>query len=617
MKKLYAILILAFFFIALSAQTVWINEVWYDTPYSSDSLAFVELKGTPGLALDTFTVYGINGNGGVVYYTISLAGCTIPADSYFVIGDIGTVANVDLINSLVDFQNGPDNIMLGTTGALIIDAMGYGDFDGAVFTGLDFPTYDVYNKYSLSRLYHTDINYYDYVPLANITPGEHNGTYMFSTINAIQLDSWTGSALADSTVHIWGMVTAIFMDDSSYCLQSGTGAWNGVEVWKDMMADSYAIGDSVIIVGVIYEYNSKTVVEYGASAKGHTGNTPVATVITAGSAGEEYEGQLVQLNYVTVLTAPDGFGEWLVLDLNGDTLKIGDRSANYTVPSIGDILYSITGILDYSFAEFKLEPRSDADIVFGYDLGGVIGLSDNPADSSGTIVECVEMALYDTTDASGAYMFGTIPADTYTLILTHTGYVTDTINAVFTGTETFDRTLAVETYTLSGIIGLSDNPADSSGTEVYCVELPATDTTDATGYYEFLGLPPESYTLIVSHAGYITDTINAVFTGSETFNMTLIYDASGITSEDARNLPVISELRTDAAELSFIYNKKTADNADIGIYDLTGRTLFSRNISDGPGTYSVSLNREFPKGIYFISIREGSDNFIKKFVIVR
>lgn len=700
MKRFLIPFILAFAALSLFAQdAVWINEVWYDTPLSGDSLAFVELKGTPGLALDTFLVYGINGNGGTTYQTISLVACTIPADSYFVIGADNAVPNVDLAVSAADYQNGSDNIMLGNLSMIPFDAIGYGSFLGndSFFTGLVFPTYDIYNAYSLSRLYSTGVNYYDYIPTVIQTPGAANVSFKMSTINAVQLDSWSGSALADSTVHLVGMVTAVFMDDSSYYIQSGTGAWNGVEVWKDMMADSYAVGDTVIVVGAIYEYNGQTVVEYGMSAKGHTGNTPVPTIISAGSAGEEYEGQFIELNDVTVLTAPDGFGEWLIEDSNGDTLKVGDRSGNYTAPSVGVRLYSITGILDYSFSEFKLEPRSDADLVPGYDLTGVIGLADNPADSSGTIVECVEMSMTDTTDATGAYLFELIPAGTYTLIVSHSGYVTDTINAVFSGTETFDLTLfipanpltgiiglsdnpadssgtvvyleeltqtdttdaagyyeflnipdgsytlivshdgyvtdtinavftgsetfdltlAVATYTMSGIIGLSDNPADSSGTAVYCVEIPDTDSTDASGYYEFPGLPAGSYTLIVTHDGYFPDTINAVFTGSETFDVTLVFDASGITDEAFLKLPTITEFTNNNSRISFIYNKKSDDYAGIGIYDLTGRTLYSTGISSSAGSYNINVNTKLPKGVYFINILEGKDNFVKKFVIIQ
>jgi len=106
-----------------------ISELFYDAPGSDAGLAFVELFGTPGDSLDGLLLEGINGSGGTVYKTISLGG-VFPLDGVFVIGDESggstQVANADLVAD-VDFQNGPDSVILRDAAA-VLDAVAYGNF---------------------------------------------------------------------------------------------------------------------------------------------------------------------------------------------------------------------------------------------------------------------------------------------------------------------------------------------------------------------------------------------------------------------------------------------------------------------------------------------------------
>jgi hypothetical protein len=114
-----------------------ISELFYDAPGSDAGLVFVELFGTPGDSLDGLLLEAINGSGGTVYKTISLSGA-FPLDGVFVIGDENggstQVAGADFIAD-VDFQNGPDSVVLRDAVA-VLDAVAYGSFDaGDVFAG--------------------------------------------------------------------------------------------------------------------------------------------------------------------------------------------------------------------------------------------------------------------------------------------------------------------------------------------------------------------------------------------------------------------------------------------------------------------------------------------------
>jgi len=161
---------------AVQAQTV-ISEVLYDAAGTDNGNVFVELFGLPGTMLDGVLLEGVNGSDGSVYSSIPLSG-VIPADGIFVIGDDsgdGTtlVQNADLVID-VDFQNGPDSIVLRSVD-VILDALGYGDFAGGVFAGEGNAAPDVAAGFSLARLnplIDSDDNLADFVALEVPTPGD-------------------------------------------------------------------------------------------------------------------------------------------------------------------------------------------------------------------------------------------------------------------------------------------------------------------------------------------------------------------------------------------------------------------------------------------------------------
>jgi len=159
----------------VGAIGVYINEFYYDTP-GTDSLCFVEIYGPGAMSLDGFTLVGVNGNGGVDYATIDLTGHAIPGDGFFVVGEFSTVTNVDLVDSVADLQNGPDNLELRYHG-ITVDAVGYGTLNGWDFTGEWLPAVDVEAGHSLGRYpdgYDTDNNVVDFNDYDTPSPGTPN-----------------------------------------------------------------------------------------------------------------------------------------------------------------------------------------------------------------------------------------------------------------------------------------------------------------------------------------------------------------------------------------------------------------------------------------------------------
>lgn len=157
------------------ASTV-ISELFYDATGADNGLVFVELFGAPGTLLDGMLLEGVNGGDGAVYRSISLSG-VIPADGIFVIADdrgdgTSLVAGFDLVAE-VDFQNGPDSIVLRNA-AGVLDALGYGDFSAAVFAGESSAAVDVGAGSSLVRLdpfVDSNDNSVDFSVLDTPTPG--------------------------------------------------------------------------------------------------------------------------------------------------------------------------------------------------------------------------------------------------------------------------------------------------------------------------------------------------------------------------------------------------------------------------------------------------------------
>jgi hypothetical protein len=152
---------------------VTINELLYDPP-GSDSIdtEFLELAGPVGLDLFGLQVTFVNGNDGAVYETLNLEG-TIPRSGYVLIGGGGETA---LPGTL---QNGPDGVVLIDCEGSVVDALGYGEFEGDISPGEGGSAEDVSDGSSLARCADssdTDNNAADF-HAATPTPGAENSGF--------------------------------------------------------------------------------------------------------------------------------------------------------------------------------------------------------------------------------------------------------------------------------------------------------------------------------------------------------------------------------------------------------------------------------------------------------
>ncbi|MFQ5707617.1 MAG: FlgD immunoglobulin-like domain containing protein [bacterium] len=181
-------------------------------------------------------------------------------------------------------------------------------------------------------------------------------------------------------------VNGIAVSDSgdfgnNFILQQGSGAWNGIKVFTGSGNVNVGRGDSVSVTGKATEFRgdteigniqSLTVISTGHPVPDAT-DVSTGDVNTGGSMSESFESVLIRLSNVEITDAnpdaPSNFGEWVVDDGSGP-LRVDD-SGQYTFTTtdatsadflpLGTTIASFTGVLDFTFSNFKLQPRNNDD----------------------------------------------------------------------------------------------------------------------------------------------------------------------------------------------------------------------------------------------------------------
>ena len=172
-------------------------------------------------------------------------------------------------------------------------------------------------------------------------------------------------------VTVYGIVTAGSDEwarslSGGFFIADGPGAWHGVFVWAP--SSSVHRGDSVVVTGTVQEYYGRTEIS-ASSVSVLATRRPVpeptevtlSEIATGSSSAESFEGVLVRVSQAWVVDPNLGYGEWLVEDPTGQA-RVDDASDYVYSPTTEDTLY-LQGILDYSYSNFKLEPRGNADII--------------------------------------------------------------------------------------------------------------------------------------------------------------------------------------------------------------------------------------------------------------
>jgi hypothetical protein len=317
---------------ASAQQALIINEIFYDSTISSDGGTFTEILGPPAMALDGYTLVGVNGNDGLDYATLALTGMVIPADGRLVISKDNTVANYDYISTTVDWQNGPDEVQI-RQGTTVIDGICYGyaallSCEGAT-NGPDVAAGNSISRCPDGR--DTNDNFEDTAE-AVPTPGTPNTTCPAAPVDmelceALAMDG-TGQPIHLGTlVHIVSPLTVLSDDDNFSLTNLDIYATDGaccVNVFATGMDPVLAVGDWIDVTGTVTLYFGKfeistpgCVVTYLSG--GHALPTPEEITAQELSLHEkDYEGCLVSIC-------------GLHSTGTGDSWPVSGNNANYVV----------------------------------------------------------------------------------------------------------------------------------------------------------------------------------------------------------------------------------------------------------------------------------------------
>lgn len=192
-----------------------------------------------------------------------------------------------------------------------------------------------------------------------------------STIVAVQ-DPATQQEGARVT--ITGAVISAIGAEDVWIAQTGATTYGGIQVHLGEAgpAGTLAVGDTVTVEGSVSDFFGLTELAGGCGAPATVTETgvgapPVASVIadpatiSTAATAEPYEGMLVRVNNVDVLTAKNEFGEFTV---GAAAAPLGIDDTLFDAPEPLPARYlSITGVLTFSFDAFKILPRSADDLV--------------------------------------------------------------------------------------------------------------------------------------------------------------------------------------------------------------------------------------------------------------
>ncbi len=204
--------------------------------------------------------------------------------------------------------------------------------------------------------------------------------FMLSALTAVTIYEiqYTEDPSGDSTydgevVTTTGIVTAYgFGNDKYFISMPEGGAWKGIYVYD--YTNAPAPGDEVEITATVDEYYDLTeltfVTSFSILSSGNPIPDPVSITTNELATEEMYEGVLVTISNITVTEIPNSYNEWYVDDGSGEC-QVDDGFFEYPAPLIGDEFISITGLVDYGFYYYSINPRDANDVVVG-GVGAII-----------------------------------------------------------------------------------------------------------------------------------------------------------------------------------------------------------------------------------------------------
>ncbi|TLY53244.1 MAG: hypothetical protein E6K53_01615, partial [Gammaproteobacteria bacterium] len=220
------------------------------------------------------------------------------------------------------------------------------------------------------------------------------------------------------------------------------------------------------------------------------------------------------------------------------------------------------------------------------DVKGIVTDQSTAQPLAGVAIRLAENAGISGTSANdGSFHLSAIPAGTYTLQLSRSGYQSRTASIQISAGQTLDAgaiALApvATTATLSGVV--KDNNAKPLQNVIIAIGSKST-LTDATGNYLLAGLPPGAATISASLSGYQTANASATFVagGNYVFSPTLYPNNVPPPATTLQGVIVDAGTKTPIAGASVAMGNVTQTS------DASGKFVFG-SVTAGAFTLTVS-----------------------------
>lgn len=182
-------------------------------------------------------------------------------------------------------------------------------------------------------------------------------------------DIQSGAIVDGETVQLNNVVvtTAVTGEGDGFFIQDeGGGEYSGIYVYTATASGDFSelalVGNKITLSGVVTEYYDYTELTVSSAENIQiTGEADVvADVVADVSDWELYEGCLVTLENQTAVSGVNNYGE---IDLSAG-IPMDNLFFNFDA-DYGAEFGSVTGVISYGFEQFKINPRTESDLV-GY-----------------------------------------------------------------------------------------------------------------------------------------------------------------------------------------------------------------------------------------------------------
>lgn len=177
-----------------------------------------------------------------------------------------------------------------------------------------------------------------------------------------QLVTFNGTVTSDTSAS----TSSFFVQDFNNA-EHPEATWNGIMIYSSDYA-TVAIGQDVKITGTVDEYYNLTEIkdislkDLGTTTSVTAAEVTCADIAADSASSEKYEGVLVRISDLTVVTEKDDHDDWTVTDASGEIVQIGGSDAYNYNPAIDDNIEFINGNLTFSYGKYELLLRDDADL---------------------------------------------------------------------------------------------------------------------------------------------------------------------------------------------------------------------------------------------------------------